>query len=90
MSSTALRFPPYIAISTVVLLGLVGLAALFSSGVVAVPMPLSALAMLLAWLKGVVVAEYFMELRHAPWLLRGVVHAWLLLTCMGLVISSLV
>lgn len=88
MTFTGSTSSKHIGVGAAILLCLVGVGAALSAGWFTLPLPLSVVAMLLAWVKGVVVVEYFMELRHAPYLLRGVVHAWLSLTCMGLVMSS--
>ncbi|NDV14033.1 cytochrome C oxidase subunit IV family protein [Crenobacter caeni] len=43
--------------------------------------------MLFAWLKGALIAEYFMALAWAPWVWRLLIHVWLLLVCAGLALS---
>jgi len=48
---------------------------------------LGVLALGLAWAKCVLVADHFMELRHAPVLPRLVVLGWATLVCGGLVMS---
>lgn len=42
-----------------------------------------------AWLKGTLVAEHYMGLRHAPRWLRAAVHGWLLLVCGGILLTFL-
>ncbi|WP_296660204.1 cytochrome C oxidase subunit IV family protein [Paraburkholderia sp.] len=46
-------------------------------------------ALALAWGKCVLVADHFMELRHAPMLPRLVVLGWATLVCGGLALSLL-
>lgn len=47
------------------------------------------LALCGAWLKGTLVAEHYMGLRHAPRWLRAAVHGWLLLVCGGILLTFL-
>ncbi len=51
------------------------------------PITLPTIALVFAWIKGFLVAEQFMELRHAPWTLRLLVQGWLAIVCAGLLLS---
>ena len=87
MSSTSFHPPFRLLIVTAILLGFTGFAAWLSQTNLPLPVPLGIIALSLAWIKGALVAEQFMELRHAPWLLRGMMHAWLAVICVSLILS---
>lgn len=80
-------FPPGIAIVTAILLTLTGVAAFLAESGIAWPFRLGIVALAMAWIKGFLVAEHFMELRHAPLYLRLFVQLWLALACGGLMLA---
>ena len=80
-------FPPSVAVITVILLALTGLAAWLAESGTALPLRLGIVALAMAWIKGFLVAEHFMELRHAPLYLRLFVQLWPALACGGLMMA---
>ncbi|MFM2324637.1 MAG: hypothetical protein RL244_1516 [Pseudomonadota bacterium] len=81
------RFPPGLAVVTAILLTLTGIAAWLAESGTALPLRLGIVALAMAWIKGFLVAEHFMELRHAPLYLRLFVQLWLALACGGLMLA---
>ena len=73
-----------VALVAVLLLVLTSLSTWFATGQVHLPVSVGTAALGFAWIKGWLIADHFMELREAPWLLRGVVLGWLTVVCVGL------
>lgn len=74
---------------TMALLALTGISAWMAESGARLPVPVGVIALAFAWIKGGLVAEHFMELRHAPWVLRSLVHGWLTVVCGGLLLVFL-
>lgn len=83
----SIRFPRSLAIVTLLLLALTALAAFLAESHPRLPVGLGVVAIAMAWIKGWLVAEHFMELRHAPLFLRLLVLGWLSLVCGGLMVA---